>query len=249
MVLTADLHAAKRWVRGRFIALGEGGGPRSSAHPEAVSTASTSTPPHEKGCVSAAFPFSSFLVAVRLSRSVPLGILSLSPPSSEDNLEQTTAKKSLIETELVTKAPLEEDTTLFTTDFLLHSKACVATPLTRQMPRSTNTQSACSTNTRFSPSCLPLSSYATPPFFLDTYTFGNDDNLSSRSCRCCHGGTIMLVAIANRSKARFHQPMSSSELQRRCCGTLLASDEGCVVGNDSRCFWNSSYTKNSLPQF
>jgi hypothetical protein len=30
------------------------------------------------------------------------------------------------------------------------------------MPRSTNTQSACSTNTRFSPSCLPVSSYATP---------------------------------------------------------------------------------------
>jgi len=86
MVLTADLHAAKRWVRGRFIALGEGGGPRSSAHLEAVSTASTSAPPHEKGCVSTAFPFNSFLAAARLSRSVPLTILSLSPPSPENKL-------------------------------------------------------------------------------------------------------------------------------------------------------------------
>lgn len=58
MVLTANLHAAEGRVRGRLVTLGEGGGSRSSAHPEALSTASTSastpTPRLEESCVSAA---------------------------------------------------------------------------------------------------------------------------------------------------------------------------------------------------
>ncbi|KAL6257965.1 hypothetical protein P5V15_011561 [Pogonomyrmex californicus] len=56
MVLTADLHAAEGRIRGWLVTLGEGGGSRSSAHPEAVSTVSTPasapTPPRlEEGFV------------------------------------------------------------------------------------------------------------------------------------------------------------------------------------------------------
>lgn len=95
MVLTADLHAAKRWVRGRFVALGEGGGPRSSAHPDAVSAASTSAPPGKgAGLLRVSFapppppPPPPPVTALRLGRSsVLLAILPPSPPPAEDNPE------------------------------------------------------------------------------------------------------------------------------------------------------------------
>lgn len=83
MVLTANFHAAEGRVRGRLVTLGEGGGSRSSAHPEALSTASTSastpTPRLEKGCVSA-FSFSPAAPAAstRLGRPVLLRQLSSS---------------------------------------------------------------------------------------------------------------------------------------------------------------------------
>lgn len=85
MVLTANLHAAEGRVRGRLVTLGEGGGSRSSAHPEAISTASASTsastptPRLEKGCVSA-FSFSPAAPAAstRLGRPVLLRQLSSS---------------------------------------------------------------------------------------------------------------------------------------------------------------------------
>lgn len=90
MVLTADLHAAQGWVRGRFVALGEGGGPRSSAHPEAVSTASS--PPLRSSTreglrlrrLSAA-PRPLDGASARLGRSVLLAVPSPSPPPAEDN--------------------------------------------------------------------------------------------------------------------------------------------------------------------
>lgn len=62
MVLTADLHAAEGRVRRRLVTLGEGGGSRSSAHPEAFSTtstfASTPTPQLLRGLRLRCFSFS-----------------------------------------------------------------------------------------------------------------------------------------------------------------------------------------------
>ncbi|KYQ52610.1 hypothetical protein ALC60_08273 [Trachymyrmex zeteki] len=68
MVLTTNLHTAEGRIRGLLVTLGEGGGSRSSAHPEAFSTASTSastpTPRLEK--VASPLPLSHPLLLLRL---------------------------------------------------------------------------------------------------------------------------------------------------------------------------------------
>lgn len=93
MVLTADFHAAEGRVRRRLVTLGEGGGSRSSAHPEAVSTASTSAsapsppppPPTTPTLLEKGWAFlSSAAPCTRLDRPVTPAILS---PSSRPRLK------------------------------------------------------------------------------------------------------------------------------------------------------------------